>query len=63
MINGRDNLVRIPTLKHWLINAWFQTSNAEFGYQSPRDYLRGRSWDERVRVGKKALILFGVLQP
>ncbi|MGB6535053.1 MAG: hypothetical protein WBF58_03725 [Xanthobacteraceae bacterium] len=63
MINAPDNLVRIPTLKHWQINAWYSTKNNDFGSLSPRNYLRGRSWDERVRVGTDALILFGVLQP
>jgi hypothetical protein len=63
MINAPDNLLRIPTLKHWQINAWYSTKNNDFGGLSPRDYLRGKSWDERVRVGTDALILFGVLQP
>lgn len=62
-INGRDNLVRIPTLKHWQINGWYGRPNDQFGGLSPREYLRGKSWDERMRVGKDALILFGVLQP
>lgn len=63
MIDAPDNLVRIPTLKHWLISAWYSTQNDEFDGLSPRDYLRGKSWDERMRVGEYALILFGVLQP
>ena len=63
MINDPDNLVRIPTLKHWLINGWYSTNNPEFGGLSPRDYLRGKSWNERVRVGKDALTQFGVLVP
>lgn len=62
-IESPDNLVRIPTLKHWQITTWYQTKNPEFGNQSPRDYLRGKSWDDRVRVGKYALIKFGVLKP
>jgi hypothetical protein len=62
-INDPANLVRIPTLKHWLINGWYSTKNGDFGGLSPRDYLRGKSWDERVRVGKDALNLFGVLKP
>ena len=63
MINGPDNLVRIPTLTHWLITGWYMTKNKDFGDLSPRDYLRGKSWDERMRVGKDALVLFGVLEP
>jgi hypothetical protein len=63
MIDGPDNLVRIPTLRHWQINAWFQRGNDEFDGLSPREYLRGKSWDERRRVGIDALIRFGVLKP
>jgi hypothetical protein len=63
MIDGRDNLVRVPTLKHWLITAWFQTKNSDYGDSSPRDYLRGKSWEERRRVGTDALTRFGVLKP
>ncbi len=62
-IDAPDNLVRIPTLTHWLISAWFSRQNDNFGGLSPRDYLRGKSWGGRMRVGKEALILFGVLQP
>jgi hypothetical protein len=63
MVDGPDNLVRIPTLKHWQINAWFQMGNDEFDGLSPRDYLRDKSWGERRRVGIDALIRFGVLKP
>lgn len=63
MINGPDNLVRISTLKHWQINGWYGERNEKFDYLSPREYLRGKSWEERMRVGKDALILFEVLKP
>jgi hypothetical protein len=63
MIDAPEYLVRIPTLKHWEINAWYQTKNDEFGGLSPRDYLRGESWVERIRVGHSALVKFGVLKP
>ncbi|HLH47730.1 MAG TPA: hypothetical protein VKV96_00195, partial [Roseiarcus sp.] len=63
MIDGPDNLVQIPTLKHWLINGWYSRSNPDFDWLSPRDYLRGKNWNERMRVGKMALILYGVTQP
>ena len=63
MIDGPDNLVRIPTLRHWQITTWYQTQNKDFGGLSPRDYLQGKSWDERRRVGLDALIKFGVLKP
>jgi hypothetical protein len=61
--DGPENRVRIPTLKHWQITGWYMTKNKEFGGLSPRQYLVGKSWAEKVEVGRKALIKFGVLLP
>lgn len=63
LIDAPDNLVRIPTLRHREITSWYQTRSEEFGGLSPRDWLRGKSWDERTRVGLDALIRHGVLKP
>ena len=63
MIDGPDNLVRIPTMKHWDINRWYQKENPEFGWKTPREYLVDKSWDERTRVGLYALVTDGVLKP
>jgi hypothetical protein len=62
-IEGSDNLVRISRIQHWRINKWYQTPNADYEGLSPREYLQDRSWEERYRVGLKALRQFGVLQP
>lgn len=62
VIDSSENLVRIPTLKHWQITRWFATRNDEFGGQSPRDYLRGKSWIERTELGVRALVEHGVLK-
>jgi hypothetical protein len=61
--NAPENKVRVPTLKHWEITGWYMTKNKDFGGVSPRDYLRGKSWDEKVRVGRDALIRYKVLKP
>jgi hypothetical protein len=61
--NGPENKVRIPTLKHWQITGWYMTKNEKYNWLSPRNYLRGKSWDEKIRVGRDALIRFGVLKP
>jgi hypothetical protein len=50
-------------MKHWRVNAWYQTANDEFGGVPPREYLRYKDWDERERVGLRALRIFGVLKP
>lgn len=62
-INGPENLVRIPTLKHREITGWYQTKNDQFDGLSPREYLRGKMWEERTNVGLHALTKYGVLKP
>ncbi len=62
-IEAPENKVRISTLKHWEISGWYSRSNPDFGGASPRDYLRGKDWAEKIRVGCKALIEFGILKP
>lgn len=63
VIDSPENLVRIPTLKHWQINAWYMIRKDTYGGVSPRTYLRGKDWVERTRVGHRALIENGVLKP
>jgi hypothetical protein len=63
VINARFNLVRVPTLKHHELTRWFQTPNKEFGWMTPRKYLEDKPLEERLRVGDKALIEFGILKP
>ncbi len=62
-IDASDNPVRIPTLKHWEITRWYVTPNRLFDGLSPREYLRGNSWDEQREVGLGALKKFKVLKP
>jgi hypothetical protein len=62
-IDDPENLVRVPTYRHRDINSWYSTKNKEFGGLTPRDYLRGRSWDEKRELGLFALRKFGVLKP
>ncbi len=62
-VNDPRNVVRIPTLKHYEISAWYGKPNEEFGGLSPRDYLRDKDADERRRVGLFALVKSGVMKP
>lgn len=62
-INDPSNVVRVPTLKHYEISGWYGKRSEEFGGLAPRDYLRNKDAAERRRVGIKALIDMGVLQP
>jgi hypothetical protein len=63
MINAPENLLRIPRFKHWEITGWYMTKNDAYKGLSPRDYLRGKAWTDRIGVGLDALILHGVLKP
>jgi hypothetical protein len=63
LIDGADNLVRVPALKHWQITGWYMTPQERFGGLSPRQYLRGKDWEERQKIGREALIEFGILKP
>jgi hypothetical protein len=63
MIDGSDNLVRIPRMKHWDLNRWYETEKPEFDWQTPRDYLKDKNWEERRRVGLQGLREVGVLKP
>jgi hypothetical protein len=60
-IDAPENRVRIPTLKHWKITGWYNTPNDSYGGLTPRQYLRGKSWDQKRQVGLKALEDAGVL--
>jgi hypothetical protein len=61
-IDSRENQVRIPVLKHIDISAWYSRGNDEYGGLSPRDYLRGKDWDEQTRVGLDILRKRGILK-
>jgi hypothetical protein len=62
MIEAPENRILIPRFQHWRINAWFATESSVFDQMSPRDYLRGKTWDERRRTGLDALANFGVMK-
>ena len=57
-----DNLARIPTAKHWDLNRWYEKPEREFDGLTPRQYLQGKSWDERWQVGLRGLRALGVLK-
>jgi hypothetical protein len=61
-LETRENLVRIPYWKHIEISSWYSKPNRDYGGLTPRDYLRGKSWDEQYRVGVEALRRAGVLR-
>jgi hypothetical protein len=62
-IDAPDNVVEIPQLKHWDLNRWYEKKNPDYGYQTPRQYVRDKDWAERYRVGLEGLRKVGVLAP
>jgi hypothetical protein len=61
-INSPENLVRVPYWKHIEISAWYSSRNSLYGNQTPREYLRGKSWKDQYDLGLEALRLFGILK-
>jgi len=67
-IDAPYNRVEIPTLVHWEINGWLSTPNDQYkdangNRMSPRDYMKGKTWEERYQFGLYILRRFGVLKP
>lgn len=62
-IDHPDNLVRISTLRHWQLTAWYQYTQPEYGSLSPRNYLRDKPWQTRYEIGLEALRKQGILAP
>ena len=54
--------VRIPYYGHRAISDFYSTPNDEFGGLTPREYLRGKSWDEKYKFGLETMRRFGVLK-
>lgn len=62
LIEAPENIVQIPRLKHWEITGWYMKENLDYDGMSPREYLKDKSWDERVGIGTDILIMHGVLK-
>lgn len=62
-LESPENLVEIPEMKHREISLWYQQPNKDYGWISPREYLRHKSWKEQYDFGIQKLKDFGVLKP
>jgi hypothetical protein len=67
LLTSPENEVRIPEMKHQIISNWYQTPNDLYIIDgksvSPREFLKGMSWEERYKLGLQKLVDFGVLKP
>ncbi len=46
-LEGPENLASIPTVRHWRLNQWYETGNEAYDWLAPRQYLKGKSLEER----------------
>lgn len=58
------NMVQIPRAKHWEISQFYSTPNGDWPYLglSPREWLRGKSWEEHFEHGIDILKRFRALK-
>jgi hypothetical protein len=61
-IQSDENIALIPTYKHWQISAFYQMPQQELGGLTPRQFLRGKSFEERYRYGLSIMRDFRVLK-
>lgn len=62
MIKSRTNVLRIPKFKHWEVTGEFMVVRKELGNKSYRQYLEGKSWQERERIGHEILRKNGIMK-
>lgn len=62
LLQGKDNLVSIPYYIHRDISDFYSRSNKDYDGKTPRDYLRGKSFEEQYKFGLDMLRKFGALK-
>ncbi len=62
VIDAPYNLARIPRYKHWQINKYYGQPQSECEGLTPREYLKGKSVEQRYQFGLAVLRKFGVLK-
>lgn len=61
-LQSPENIALVPTYKHWKITNYYQLPQEETGWIPPREYLRGKSFEERYQFGLRVLRKFEVLK-
>jgi hypothetical protein len=62
-MDAPDNLVRISKYQHEQISGIYQRPDPELGRMTPREFLHGKSWEERYQFGLRVLEKVGDLKP
>jgi hypothetical protein len=61
-LQGRDNIVSIPYYIHRDISDWYSTPNKDYGGKTPRDFIKGKSFDEQYQFGLEAMRRLGAIK-
>ncbi|HLZ66983.1 MAG TPA: hypothetical protein VKQ29_12180 [Aliidongia sp.] len=61
-LESDTNKVRIPYYRHRAISDFYSTRNEKLGDLTPREYLRGKSWDEQYKFGLNVMRKFEVMK-
>jgi len=62
LLQSRQNQVIIPYYLHRDISDFYSTPNERYGGMTPRDFLRGKSYEEQYQFGLMVMHKFGVLK-
>jgi hypothetical protein len=62
LLQGRENVVKIPYYIHRDISDWYSRPNPEYGGKTPRDFIRGKTFGEQYQFGLDAMRKFGALK-
>ncbi|HVC44849.1 MAG TPA: hypothetical protein VND20_08525 [Candidatus Binataceae bacterium] len=62
LLQSRQNQVIIPYYIHRDVSDFYSTPNREYGGMTPRDYLRGKSFEEQYQFGLMVMRKLGVLK-
>lgn len=62
LLESQENVVAIPYYLHRDITDYYSTKCRSLGNRTPRDFLRGKSFEEQYKFGVHALRKFGVVK-
>jgi DNA-binding Lrp family transcriptional regulator len=61
-LEDEKNVVTIPYYRHRDISDYYSTKNSNLGGRTPRDFLRGKTFEEQYKFGVEQLRKFGVIK-
>jgi hypothetical protein len=61
-LQREENVVGIPYYLHRDISDFYSTPNEQYGNVTPRQFLRGKTFEEQYQFGLDVMRKFGVLK-